>query len=130
MHLFPGEEAYYRTLPEGFQLQKEAAFFEEGLLLTCGGTCSRDTRPLACRVFPLMFVAGDGQGDVQMDPRAYALCPLAPSGVEGLAPGFVVAARKAARELMKDPALAAFVRRQEAHVQEMTRKPWDDGGMA
>lgn len=129
MLLFPGEEALYRDLPPGFQLHAEDALVEDGLLLTCEGTCSRDTRPLACRIFPLMFVPGAGQGDVAMDPRAYALCPLAPSDVLGLAPGFVAAARAAARVLMQDAACAAVIEEQARQVKEMTRAPWEDGGI-
>jgi len=130
MLLFPGEAALYRQLPDGFQLQADDALVAAGQLLTCEGLCDRRDRPLACRIFPLMFVSGGGRGDVVMDPRAYALCPLAPSGVDGLAPAFVAAARDAAQLLMQDPACAAFIRATEAHVQEMTRAPWDDGGTA
>lgn len=130
MLLFPGEAALYRQLPDGFQLQADDAVVAAGQLLTCEGLCDRRDRPLACRIFPLMFVANGGRGDVVMDPRAYAICPLAPSGVEGLAPAFVAAARDAARSLMQDPACAALIRRQEAHVLEITRAPWDEGGTA
>ena len=129
MLLFPGEEACYQVLPAGFQLHADDTLVPDGLLLTCEGTCKRDTRPLACRVFPLMFVSGSG-GDVRLDPRAWAICPLMTSGMEGLREDFVTAARSAARLLMKDPDCAALIRAQETHVKELTRAPWDDGGMA
>ena len=84
---------------------------------------------LACRVFPLMFVSKNG-GDVRLDPRAWALCPLMNSGIEGLRGDFMSAARETARLLMMDSACAAFIRAQEDYVKELTRAPWDDGGMA
>ena len=129
MLLIPGEEACYRALPEGFVLHADDSVVPDGLLLTCEGTCARDTRPLACRVFPLMFVSENG-GDVRLDPRAWALCPLMNSGIEGLRGDFVCAARETARLLMEDPACAGFIRAQENYVNELTRAPWDDGGMA
>jgi hypothetical protein len=129
MLLFPGEEACYRALPEGFMLRADDSVVPDGLLLTCEGTCARDTRPLACRVFPLMFVSKNG-GDVRLDPRAWALCPLMNSGIEGLRGDFMSAARETARLLMMDSACAAFIRAQEDYVKELTRAPWDDGGMA
>lgn len=121
MLLFPGEEACYETLPRGFALRRAA----EGLLLTCGGTCTRDTRPLACRVFPLMFVTEDGVPGVRLDPRAWPLCPLMPSGMPGLKRDFVEAAREAAAMLCASPEHRAFVEEEQLRVDEMTRPLWE-----
>lgn len=122
MLLFPGEEACYRELPEGFALTS----VPEGILLTCGGTCQRERRPLACRVFPLMFTLKEGRPSVRMDPRAWPVCPLMPSGETGLSEGFVSAALEAATILAADPSQRAFLESQQAFVNELTRAPWTE----
>ena len=123
MLLFPGEEAYYRTLPPGFRLAQTA----QGLLLTCEGSCERETRPLACRVFPLMFVYEDGKADVRLDPRAWPLCPLMPSGMAGLRSAFVCAAREAAHLLCGSPETREFIMEGHQRVKDLTRPLWEEG---
>ena len=45
--------------------------------LTCEGFCTRECRPLACRVFPLVpYVTKEGELKVIFDPRAVGFCPL------------------------------------------------------
>lgn len=67
MRLFPHEESYLnvRELEDG------------GRLAVCDGTCNRDERPLACRIFPF-FPTIDEEGEifVEPDPRARNVCPL------------------------------------------------------
>lgn len=121
MLLFPGEETYYKTLPRGFAITRAA----EGPLLTCGGTCAREERPLACRVFPLMFALEGGVPGVRPDPRAWPLCPLMPSGMPGLLAGFVQAAREAAQLLCASPEHRAFIEAEQLQVAEMTRPLWE-----
>lgn len=123
MLLFPGEEAHYRTLPRGFALARTAG----GPLLTCEGACAREERPLACRVFPLMFAVENGEAGVRLDPRAWPLCPLMPSGISGLRPDFVGAAREAARMLCACPEQRAFIEAEQRKVAEMTRPLWEGG---
>ncbi len=85
--LFPGEAALYRG--------ERWARVERGVLY-CGGTCPRDARPLGCRIFPLTPCRKkDGRLSVRIDRRAFAMCPLAPSGVRALDPAFVNAALRA-----------------------------------
>jgi len=98
MRLFPGEEHYY-TDDADFILR------EDGRIL-CRGTCRRETRPLACRVFPLVFTP---DGRVKPDIRAYPVCPLMAHGMRGLSGEFVRAARTAACALCKDARQAAFL---------------------
>ena len=40
MLLFPGEEALYRPLPQGFSLRQDDSVTPGMLLLTCGSICS------------------------------------------------------------------------------------------
>ena len=51
MLLFPGEEEAYRGKAD-WTLRGTAA----GTIAICSGSCERDERPLACRIFPLLPV--------------------------------------------------------------------------
>jgi hypothetical protein len=112
MLLFPGEDALYA--PDGRYtlrpLSKELGGAPLTLLI-CDGSCAREERPLACRLFPLL-ARFDAQGNLSMriDPRARAVCPLCASGVAGLSREFADAARQACEILMEDASCAAFLR--------------------
>ena len=97
MLLFPGEDMLYRD-PEGWTIRKTPA----GPMVICPGTCSREDRPLACRLFPLLPVIRDGTVKAAMDQRAYAVCPLARQGIRALDPEFAEAVREAGRMLAAD----------------------------
>jgi len=87
VRLFPGEARMY----EGADWARI-----EGGVLTCGGRCPRESRPLGCRIFPLTpFRRKSGALFVRVDRRAFAMCPLAPHGLRALDPAFVSAAREA-----------------------------------
>ncbi len=128
MLLFPGEEALYGVMPEGFELLPDMSLGEEGLLMLCGGICDRAERPLACRIFPLAFGEREGRPEVFLDPRAWPLCPLMPSGMEGLSGGFADAAGKAADILWEDPLQRGFIIRQHAYIKQFSMRIWEDGG--
>ena len=83
---------------------------------------------LACRVFPLAIGERDGRPDITLDPRAWPVCPLMPSGMEGLSERFVKAARQAAEILWEDPDQRSFIIRQQAYIRRFTAAPWRDGG--
>ncbi|MDR3052169.1 MAG: hypothetical protein LBU67_10700 [Oscillospiraceae bacterium] len=110
MLLYPGEAELYadvawaRMLPTDWRVGGEAT-----PLLVCAGRCPRADRPLACRLFPLAPRMGDGPPVARLDPQAGAVCPLAPSGVGGLAPGFVRAAQDAFALLWTHPAHRDFL---------------------
>lgn len=104
MLLFPGEEDFYDGLP-GYTVRRVPA----GMLLTCSGACSRDERPLSCRLFPLLPVLREDGVKVAMDLRAKLVCPLARQGKSGLAPEFVAAVRAAGQALAEDPKQRAFL---------------------
>ena len=125
MLLHPGEAALYQELPPGFSIQKDSSLLPDGQLLRCEGHCKRSDRPLACRVFPLMFIT-KGEGlDVALDPRAWPLCPLMPSGIPGLRSDFVLAAQQAASLLAQSPAQRLFVQAQQKRVEALCRPLWE-----
>ena len=91
MLLFPGEAEAYEGKP-GWKVLPAA----RGKLVVCSGACARDERPLACRLFPLLPLIGDG-GEVRVvtDLRAKAVCPLARQGKSAMDPAFTAAVREA-----------------------------------
>ena len=105
MLLFPGEEALYRELPEGFSIQRNDDVISGAYLLTCQGTCDRKDRPLSCRLFPLLPT----RTGCKLDQRAWAVCPLMEYGKKGLNPAFVDAVKKAGEILYACPEHAAFL---------------------
>ncbi len=104
MLLFPGEEALAAMEP-GWTVRDT----EAGRLLICSGCCSRENRPLACRLFPLLPLIRDGGIKVAMDARARAVCPLAADGVQGCRPDFVEAVRQCGKILYDDPDRREFL---------------------
>ena len=97
MLLFPGEEALYRE-KKGWKILDTAS----GKLLICSGTCDREERPLACRLFPLLPVIRDGRVKAAADQRAWAVCPLARQGLRAVDPAFADAVREAGEILAAD----------------------------
>ncbi len=104
MLLFPGEEEAYLE-KEGWTVRETGA----GLLAVCPGTCDRNERPLACRIFPLLPVIRDGTVKVAADLRARAVCPLLRQGIRGMDPAFTEAVREAGRLLAEDPEQRRFL---------------------
>ncbi len=118
VYLFPGERARLADCDWG-RIQP-AAFAP---MLVCEGPCDRARRPLGCRIFPLTPVRGKGgQWTVRMDVRARAMCPLAASGIRGLDPAFVRAARDALRAVAEDAEGEAFLERW-LELEEAYRQP-------
>ena len=114
MLLFPGEEEAY--------LEKESWTVREtgaGLLAVCPGTCDRNERPLACRIFPLLPVVRDGTIKIAADQRARAVCPLLRQGIRGTDPAFRDAVREAGRILAEDPEQREFLEMLTAEQDEL-----------
>ena len=105
MLLFPGEEEAYEGRP-GWKVLPAA----RGKLVVCSGACARDERPLACRLFPLLPLIGDG-GEIRVatDLRAKAVCPLARQGKSAMDPAFVDAVREAGEILAAEDEQAVFL---------------------
>lgn len=115
MLLFPGEERYYTG--QSWCRMKATG---QGNLLICDGTCPRETRPLACRIFPLVPVVKEqGEVAIQMDPRARGTCPLVKYGIQGLHKDFVEAVHRQMETLVADPAQKAFLQGLTQVVKEL-----------
>ena len=67
MRLFPHEESALNIIEASSNVR----------LAVCNGTCDRNKRPLACRIFPF-FPTVDEKGKVyvELDYRAANLCPM------------------------------------------------------
>ena len=92
---------------------------ERGPLAVCPGTCERDGRPLACRMFPLLPVIREAGTAAETDLRAGTVCPLARQGIRAMDPAFVEAVKEAGALLAADPAQRAFLERLAAEQEEL-----------
>ena len=117
MLLFPGEESLLADAD--FTIRPA----DGGLLLTCGGTCDRTKRPLACRMFPLFPVlTEEGRVKAVYDPRGFRMCPLVRECAHvPLNREFVRTVRRVGRVLMEDPACAAFLRMNSEEIADLNR---------
>ncbi len=105
MLLFPGEAEAYAGRA-GWKIRKAA----QGEMIVCPGTCTREERPLSCRLFPLLPLPGESGGiRVATDQRAKAVCPLARQGLRAMDPAFIEAVRKAGELLARDDEQAVFL---------------------
>ena len=114
MLLFPGEEETYRGKAD-WTLRGTPA----GTVAICSGSCERDERPLACRIFPLLPVLRGDTVKVAADQRAKAVCPLLRQGIRGMDPGFTDAVREAGKALAEDPRARAFLERRTEEQDEL-----------
>ena len=101
MRLFPHEDSTLpvRTLENGVRL------------VVCDGTCDRNERPLACRIFPF-FPTIDERGKifVEVDDRAARLCPLLSHADELVFDKrFFKAVKKVGKLLAADPDCREFL---------------------
>ncbi len=109
MLLFPEEERYY----EGCSWA-DIVPGRLGKHLICRGTCDRENRPLACRIFPLAIRLsgqedGSAKANIIMDVRAWPVCPLMQSGRKGLKTEFISAVLAAAKHLLQEDKHRAFL---------------------
>ena len=85
MYLYPHEAEYLGDVSDFAKifLSDFQVCGKRTEILTCGGNCIREKRPLACRIFPLVpYISPEGDFFVIFDPRAYSMCPLAKKGVD------------------------------------------------
>lgn len=105
MLLFPGEEKRFENL-SGFVINDT----QYGKTLVCNGSCDRNTRPIACRIFPLFpYVTQNENGcriSVLNDVRALNYCPLCEMQLRS---DFERKIRLATRNLLRDEECAAFL---------------------
>jgi len=108
MLLFPFEEEFYKKPIEGmpFHLAEDDSLFKGGKRFVCEGKCSRENRPLACRIFPLRIrLETDGEethAKAEIDPRAWCVCPLLEQGgMRAMSQEFIAAVERAG-DILKD----------------------------
>ncbi len=108
MRLFPHEES---ALPV-------TALEDGGRLAVCDGTCDRNVRPLACRIFPFFPTIDDnGRIFVEPDYRAARLCPLITHSDELIFDKrFFKALKKVGKRLAKDAQCRAFLEEVTAEI--------------
>ncbi len=125
MLLFPYEECFYRKPIEGFayHLVNDDTLYKGGKRLVCEGSCPRDARPLACRLFPLRLrVLCDESGThtrAELDARAWAVCPLCEDGVRGLSQSFVAACERAGDVMARRVCLLETLYREQELIDAM-----------
>ena len=130
MLLFPFEDKFYQKPIEGFpfRLMPDDTLYKGGFRLVCEGTCLREHRPLGCRIFPLRIcLASDEAGfethaKAEIDPRAWAVCPLPEmGGLRAMNPAFVEAVRQAGEILLKDVYMLEALSNEQKYLDEMRR---------
>lgn len=79
MYLFPGEKPLFLNDPNYKVIPSEFTYgTQRADIVICRGPCVRDSRPLSCRIFPLIPYYRMQTGlKIIRDPRALPLCPLA-----------------------------------------------------
>ncbi len=108
MRLFPGEQTILsvRSTDDG------------GRLAVCDGSCDRDGRPLACKIFPFFPTVDErGRVFVEEDIRAVHLCPMIGNSDKiAYDRRFFRALRRVGRLLAKDPECLEFLRATTAEI--------------
>ena len=130
MLLLPFEERLYQKPIDGFsyELRPDDTLYKGGWRLVCDGQCPREHRPFACRVFPLRIrIVDAGQEDetsvqAEVDPRAWACCPLPEEGGLRAVRADFIAAVEAAGHLLTGNAYLLEALLNEQRMLDDTRK--------
>ena len=126
MYLYPGEEKLYgKDVDSGKVLKSDFTYSFEWrnrrvYIFICDGTCDRDRRPLACRVFPFVpYIDSQGKAEIIIDPRAEAMCPLAVcADVVDFDKEFLDKITESFAEGLKDDEFEAFVKAHSELIDE------------
>ena len=124
MLLYPFEETFYHKPIEGFafHLAQDDRLYKGGKRLVCEGSCPREHRPLACRLFPLRIRPTPEGAVAELDPRAWCLCPLLEGGgLRAMDARFVEAVRQAGERMMQNDTLLEALYREQSLLDEMRR---------
>ena len=130
MLLYPFEERLYRKPIDGFafHLVDDDTLFKGGKRLVCEGTCPREHRPLACRIFPLRIrlqydeMGAHTHAVAELDPRSRAVCPLpTEGGLQAMRPEFVQAVEAAGNALCGSVYMIEALDNEQKLVDEWTR---------
>lgn len=116
MELFPFEKEIFSSL-DGFEVVDG-----EVPLVKCNGSCSREHRPLACRIYPLFPLVVNESGEEKIrviyDPRASRACPLASERVR-LNRHFLRAVRRAGKYLLRDNKMAEYLKKTSEYLTDL-----------
>lgn len=128
MLLFPYEAELYKKPIEGFayHLVDDDTLFKGGKRFVCEGSCPREHRPLACRLFPLRIaIASDDNGidataEAEIDPRAWICCPiLEQGGLRAMSMDFKDAVKRAGEVLMENDYMLEALHNEQRLIDEM-----------
>jgi Fe-S-cluster containining protein len=130
MLLFPYEEWFYRKPIKDFDfhLVPDDTLFKGGKRLVCQGSCPREHRPLACRLFPLRMrlqTSDEGQHTEiipEIDPRSWVCCPLPEQGgLRAMRQDFIEAVRKAGQRLIQNDDMLEALYNEQQLMDEMRK---------
>ncbi len=128
MLLLPFEQLLYQMPIENFpfHMADDNRLYTGGKRLVCEGRCIREFRPFACRIFPLrnrITMGENGQvTDVtpEIDPGAWAVCPLPEEGgLRAMSPAFISAVKAAGELLCKNADILAALLNEQRAIDEM-----------
>ena len=126
MALLPLEHMLYQEPIDDFpfRLLPDDSLVKGGMRLVCEGECVREHRPFQCRIFPLrIHVSGDAADidiHAEIDPRAWAICPLPEmGGLRALDARFVSAVQEAGERLVQNDRMLAALRHEQAMIDEL-----------
>jgi hypothetical protein len=107
MLLFPGEDELFRK-NDNFEIYFDKRY--DSLAVRCKGPCSRNERPLSCRIFPYLIYADEkcSKHSVAPDIRALEFCPLISEKYE-FDRKFLRALRIASRKLCENEEILEFI---------------------
>ena len=122
MILFPGEEELFTNCEDWMTLLPIYYTNPNQILARCEGTCPRNRRPLACRIFPLTpYLTEEDILLIKVDPRAGSICPLAKEQDKNiLQPEFIKAVRKACNLLITEPSIKEYIRDLSMELDDFT----------
>lgn len=117
MLVFPSERGLLKPLRfVRLSHVRPQSFARSAGFAVCEGHCSRNGRPLSCRIFPLAFyikpenrICHKAKIEVIVDPRAKPICPLAAENGKYITEKFRRAVKKAARRLEGCPVAVRFI---------------------
>lgn len=114
MLLFPHEESYLKLNDNEFTIKDSNIVIDNYnvKLLYCKGTCNRNVRPLACRIFPLFpYTYKDNRITIKFDSRASVTCPLLLTDLDGIYMSgiFRLMVYKASIILLEDPLIRSYL---------------------
>ncbi len=135
MYLLPGEEVMFNGNEEWLVWEEHSTEEYEFCpvwsgtfyFVRCFGTCPREKRPFACRVFPVSpYLKPGGDLELRLDKAAALLCPLVKAGdIRLLDRRFLTRARLAWEELLRNPLIREDVEWESRRLDRWGREPWE-----